>query len=264
MKIDHIWLCALFFAAVFDRSMAGQTFSERYHLQPSDVLEIHYRYTPEFDETVTVQPDGFVSLKIIGDVKLEGLTLEKIRAVILAKASQRLKDPEITLVLKEFEAPYFIVGGEVQNPGRFQVHGTVTAIQAIAMAGGFKYSAKYSQVVLFRRIGGELAKTQVLNLKAAITGSTSELNIELQPGDTLIVPQNSISKIERVILFLAQPRLYLATSRLYCGVTTGVEADAVKIAMAHSSRRGSLTSCRPYFHGYPISDASRGFGIVVC
>lgn len=185
-------------------AVSGQTagFSQhdpRYRLQPSDVLEIHYRYTPEFDQTVTVQPDGFVELRIVGDLKLEGLTLQQIKDTIVEKASQRLKDPEITLVLKEFEKPYFVVAGEVGTPGRFEMHGTVTAVEAIAMAGGFKNSAKHSQVILFRKITPELAKTQVLNLKAAMTGSTSEPNIDLQSGDMLIVPQNRISKVERVV-----------------------------------------------------------------
>ena len=179
------------------------TFSEhdpRYRLQPSDVLEIHYRYTPEHDQTVTVQPDGFVSLPIVGDLKLQGLTLDQVKTALLEKASLRLKDPEITLVLKEFEKPYFVVGGEVDKPGRFEMRGNVTALEAIEMAGGFKdASAKHSQVVLFRKVGPDLARTQILNLKAVIAGSAAEPNITLRPGDMLLVPQNKISKIERLV-----------------------------------------------------------------
>jgi polysaccharide export outer membrane protein len=162
-------------------------------------LDIHYRYTPEFDQSVTVQPDGFVTLQIVGDLKVRGLTLEQVKAAILEKASLRLTEPEITLVLKDFEKPYFVVGGEVGNPGKFEMHGSVTAVQAIAMAGGFKNSSKHSQVVLFRRDGPDLAKTEILNLKAAMTGSASEPNIDLRPGDMLIVPQNRVSKIERYV-----------------------------------------------------------------
>jgi polysaccharide export outer membrane protein len=190
------FLCA---GAASDQMTSFSEHDPRYRVQPSDVLEIHYRYTPEFDQTVTVQPDGFVALQIVGDLKLQGLTVDQVKAAILEKASQRLKDPEITLVLKDFEKPYFVVGGEVGTPGRFEMRGTVTAVQAIAMAGGFKNSAKHSQVVLFRKISPDLAKTQILNLKAAMTGSTSEPNIDLRSGDMLIVPQNRISKIERVV-----------------------------------------------------------------
>jgi polysaccharide export outer membrane protein len=178
-------------------------FSERdprYRLQPSDTLEIHYRYSPEFDQTVTVQPDGFVALQLAGDLKLQGLTVDQAKAAVLQKAAERLKDPEITIVLKDFEKPYFVVGGEVANPGRFEMRGMITPLQAIAMAGGFKTaSAKHSQVILFRRIDREWAKTEILDLKAAMTPSSSEHLTDLRSGDMLIVPQNRISKIERVV-----------------------------------------------------------------
>jgi len=179
------------------------SFSEReprYHLQPSDILEIHYRYSPEFDQTVTVQPDGFVALTLVGDLRVQGLSLDQAKAAILEKASERLKDPEITLVLKEFEKPYFTVGGEVQTPGRFEMRGQVSPLQAIAMAGGFKtLSAKNSQVILFRRVGPDLAKTQILDLAMASGPHSGEPMSDLRAGDMLLVPQNKISKIERYI-----------------------------------------------------------------
>ncbi len=201
MQIDRLLLMAVLLCCEGGVAQTTQfaDHSPRYRIQPSDVIETHYRYTPEFNQTITVQPDGFVTLQIVGDMKLQGLTVAEAQAAILSKASQRLKDPEITLVLKEFEKPYFVVGGEVATPGRFEMRGTVTALQAIAMAGGFKTSSKHSQVILFRKISPELARTQILNLKAAMTASTSEPNIDLQPGDMLIVPQNRISKIERVV-----------------------------------------------------------------
>ncbi len=179
------------------------SFSERdprYHIQPSDILEVHYRYSPEFDQTVTVQPDGFVALVLVGDTKLQGLTLDQAKATILEKAAQRLKDPEIAVALKEFEKPYFTVGGEVGTPGRYEMRGPVSPVQAIAMAGGFKAaSAKHSQVILFRRMGPDLAKTQIIDLKTATSPSASESLSDLRTGDMLYVPQNRISKIERIV-----------------------------------------------------------------
>jgi polysaccharide export outer membrane protein len=174
--------------------------SPRYLLQPTDVLEVHYRYTPEFDQTVTVEPDGFVGLQIVGDLKVQGLTLDEVKTAILEKARLRLRDPDVNLLLKEFEKPYFVVGGAVTNPGRYEMRGRVSPIQAVAIAGGFKEgSAKSSQVVLFRRVGPDLAKTEVFNLKAAMSPSATEALGDLRSGDTLIVPQNRISKIERFV-----------------------------------------------------------------
>lgn len=187
--------------AIFSQTAGFADRDPRYRLQPTDVLEVHYRYTPEFDQTVAVQPDGHVSLQIVGDVKVQGLTVEEAKAEILAKAALRLREPEITLVLKEFEKPYFVVGGEVTNPGRFEMRGQLTALQAVAMAGGFKtLSAKHSQVILFRRVGPDLAKTELLDLKRVMDPSApSEPLADLHSGDLLIVPQNRVSKIERFI-----------------------------------------------------------------
>ena len=82
-------------------------------LHPGDVLDIQYRYTPEFNQTVTVQPDGFISLEIGGDVKVAGRNLEQVRNIILTKARTRLASPELIVVLKEFQKPYVVVAGEV-------------------------------------------------------------------------------------------------------------------------------------------------------
>ena len=198
-------LTRIFFFAIGAGLAVAQTDSfadrnPRYLLQPSDVLEIHYRYSPEFDQTVTVQPDGFVSLQLVGDLKLRSLTVDQAKTAILEKASQRLKDPEITVVLKEFEKPYFMVGGEVANPGRFEMRGSMTALQAIAMAGGFKSaSAKHSQVILYRRVGPDMAKAEILDLKAAMSPTSTEPLADLHSGDLLVVPQNNVSKIERFV-----------------------------------------------------------------
>jgi polysaccharide export outer membrane protein len=201
----HIVLVRTFLSLVCAGIAVAQMapFSEReprYRLQPSDILEIRYRFSPEFDQVVSVQPDGFVALQLVGDLKLQGLTVDQAKAAILEKAAERLKDPEITLVLKEFEKPYFTVGGEVATPGRFEMRGPVTPLQAIAMAGGFKsVSAKHSQVILFRRVGSELAKAEILDLKTAMSPSATERLPDLHAGDMLIVSQNSISKIERMV-----------------------------------------------------------------
>lgn len=180
------------------------SFSERdprYRLQPSDVLEVHYRYSPEFDQTATVQPDGFLALVLVGDIKVQGMTMAQAQEAILAKSVKRLKDPEITVVLKEFEKPYFVVGGEVNTPGKFEMRGPVSPLQAITIAGGFKpMTAKNSQIILLRRVGPDLAKTEVLNLKDMMNPKKkSEPIADLRSGDMLIVPQNQISKIERIV-----------------------------------------------------------------
>ncbi len=171
----------------------------RYTLNPGDVVEVQYRYTPEYNQTVTIQPDGYVSLEIVGDVKIGGLTLEQVRTAIIKKASVRLNDPEVALLLKEFQKPYFVVAGEVAQPGKFEMRESVTALQAIILAGGFKDSAKSSQIILFRKINSEMAEVKVINLKKIKRTTDLEKDLALQAGDMLVVPQNTITKIERYV-----------------------------------------------------------------
>ena len=183
------------------QSAAAAGAESYYRLQPSDVIMVKYRYTPEYDATVTVQPDGFVALPIVGDVKVAGLTVSDARREIVVRASERLRDPDLSVELREFLRPRFVVGGEVGKPGQYELRGRVTLLEAVAMAGGFKTTAKHSQVLLFRRYDAERAVTRVVDAKALARADFKEEDPELRPGDFLFVPQNRISKVERFVPF---------------------------------------------------------------
>jgi polysaccharide export outer membrane protein len=171
----------------------------RYRLCASDAITLTFPLTPEFDQTVNVQPDGFVSLAGAGDVHVEGLTTAESVLAVQAAYSKILHDPLVTIELKDFNKPYFIVGGQVSKPGKFDLRGYTTATEAIAMAGGFNDSAKHSQVLLFRRVNNNWLAVQSLDLKHILRGQDVREDVEIQPGDMLFVPQNLISKIEKFI-----------------------------------------------------------------
>jgi len=170
---------------------------ERYLVQPGDVLEVQYRYSPEFNQTMTVQPDGYVSLQVGGDVKVAGKNVEQVRQLILQQAGERLQDPEAVVFLKEFQKPYFVVAGEVVQPGKIEMRERITAIQAIMLAGGLKETARSSQILLFRKINSDIAEVKVLNFKKIKRTSDLENDLTLQPGDMLLVPRDTLSKVER-------------------------------------------------------------------
>jgi len=171
----------------------------RYRLCASDVIALTFPLTPEFDQTVSVQPDGFVSLAGAGDVHLEGLTTaESINAVKNAYGKV-LRDPIVTIELKDFNKPYFIVGGQVGHPGKFDLRGDTSTTQAIAIAGGFTEAAKHSQVLLFRRANNDWYEVKLLNLKKVLQGHDIHEDTQVRDGDLLYVPQNFISKIKKLI-----------------------------------------------------------------
>jgi polysaccharide export outer membrane protein len=180
-----------------------------YRLQKSDVVEIRFTLSPEFDQTIPIQPDGYISLRAAGNLFAEGLTVNELLESVKQAYQPILHDPEVTVVLKDFEKPSFIAAGQVGRPGRYELRSTTGVAEAIAIAGGFTEQAKHSQVVLFRKITDGVVETHVLNLKAMLASRNLEEDLELRPGDMLFVPQNRISKI----------RKYLPTSSLSTFVT---------------------------------------------
>jgi polysaccharide biosynthesis/export protein len=183
-----------------------------YRLRPSDAVEISFTVAPEFNQTLTVQPDGYVMLKDAGMVEVQGLNLQEFSDAVEKAYRGYLHDPQVAVALKDFERPYFIVGGEVGKPGKYELRSDTTVAEAVQIAGGMTQQAKHSQVVLFRRVNDELVETRLLNLKKMMKQRQSgglEEDAHLLPGDLVFVPQNSISKIAR---YLTKPALSMYVS----------------------------------------------------
>jgi polysaccharide biosynthesis/export protein len=179
----------------------------RYKIGANDVLDLTFRYTPEFNQEVTVQPDGYIQLKgLPADVHAQGLTVVELTASLQKAYSTILREPVINIILKDFDKPYFIAGGFVGKPGKYDLRGTTTASQAVAIAGGFADGAKNSQVVLFRRYSDDWVETKVLDLKTVLKGKNLNEDTVLQPGDMLFVPKSTFAKIEKFL-----PRTSLGT-----------------------------------------------------
>jgi len=95
--------------------------------------------------------------------------------------------------------PYFIAGGEVAHPGKFDLRDDTTLTEAIAIAGGFTESSKHSQVLLLRRVSHDWVEVTKLDVKKMFQTANLTEDLHLQPGDMFFVPQNSISKIRKWI-----------------------------------------------------------------
>jgi polysaccharide biosynthesis/export protein len=184
-----------------DRGQAPQLQhrNRRYQLHSADVLELNFPFTPEFNQTVTVQPDGYVTLRGVDSIRVEGQTLPELNDSLRAVYGKILHDPVINVELKDFEKPFFIVGGEVGRPGKFDLRGETTATEAVAIAGGLRDSAKHSEVVLFHRVPDGWVQVKKLNMKKMLKDANLNEDAYLQPGDFLYVPKNAMSKISRFI-----------------------------------------------------------------
>jgi protein involved in polysaccharide export with SLBB domain len=180
-----------------------------YRLNRSDVVALSFTLSPEFDQILTVQPDGYVFLKDAGSVAARGLTLDEFRLAVRQAYTGYLHDPQVAVALKEFEHPYFVAGGEVGHPGKYELRTDTSLLEAVQIAGGFTHEARHSQVVLFRHVNDDLVEAHVFDVKKMLKEKTLSEAPRLKPGDLVFVPQNSISKIER---FISKPSLSMYVS----------------------------------------------------
>lgn len=186
-------------AAASNSATVDSTFRDRYpryKVRSGDAFDISFELSPEFNQSASVQPDGFITLRGIGDVHVAGQTVPELTATIRKAYSQILHEPLLSITLKDFEKPYFIADGQVGRPGKYDLRGDTTLTEAVAMAGGFLDSAKHSQVLLFRRIDDQWVSAKIINVKKMEKDGKLAEDPLLHPGDMLFVPKNSFSKIK--------------------------------------------------------------------
>src|SRR5438105_3314063 len=180
-----------------NQAPAFQERHPRYRIQAGDVIALSFSFTPEFNQTITVQPDGYINLRGIGDVHISDKTVPEVVEAVRTAYSKILRAPAITVELKDFEKPYFIVGGEVARPGKYDLRGDTTILEAVTMAGDLKAQSNSSQVLLFRRASKDLVEVKQLNLKRILRTRNLAEDTYLRPGDMVFVPKSILSKLDR-------------------------------------------------------------------
>jgi polysaccharide export outer membrane protein len=175
-----------------------QSRASRYKIAPGDSFDLNFELSPEFNQSgVAVQPDGFVTLRGIGDIQVKGQTVPELTQTLRTAYGKILNDPIISVSLKDFEKPYFVADGQVGKPGKYDLRGEVTLTQAIAIAGGFTDASRHSQVLLFRRVSDQWMEAKIINVKKMEKAGNLKEDPTLHPGDMLFVPKNTMSKIDK-------------------------------------------------------------------
>jgi len=182
-----------------DKDVQFQERNPRYAIRAGDSFDVTFELSPEFNQSVVVQPDGFITLKGVGDVHVAGQTVPELTKTLHDAYNKILNDPLVVVVLKDFEKPYFTASGQFVHPGKYDLRGDVTLTEAIAMAGGFNETAKHSQVLLFRRVNDDWLEAKVFNVKEMLKQRNLHEDPRLKPGDMVYVPKNAISKIKPFI-----------------------------------------------------------------
>jgi len=158
-----------------------------YLIGADDILQIVYWREKELSAEAVVRPDGMISLPLLNDIRAAGLTPEQLRSELTAAASKFVEDPTVTVVVKAINSRKVFVTGQVSKPGPYQLNGYTTVMQLIATAGGLAEYANKSKIIVLRTEAGK-SLALPFNYEEVTAGKRLQQNVELRPGDTVVVP----------------------------------------------------------------------------
>jgi polysaccharide export outer membrane protein len=158
-----------------------------YVIGPEDVLGVVFWRDQDMTGDVTVRPDGMVTLPLLGDLHAAGLTPDALRDQVQKAASKYVQDPNVTIVVRTINSRKVFITGEVTTPGAYPLTSPRTVMQLIALAGGLTEYADSKNITVMRTEQGT-QRSFKFNYKDVAGGKKLEQNIQLKPGDTVVVP----------------------------------------------------------------------------
>jgi polysaccharide biosynthesis/export protein len=171
-----------------EQPAAGKAHDDTYAIGADDVLSINVWKEPELTRAVPVRSDGKISLPLIGELQAAGTTPKQLEEDIAKKLASYVSEPEVTVIVQEIRSRKFNVLGMVARPGSFPITHTMTVLDAIAVAGGFRDFAKQKSIYVLRQQPDGTQARLPFNYKDVVKGKSIEQNVKLQPGDTVVIP----------------------------------------------------------------------------
>ncbi len=173
-----------------------------YTVQGGDWINVNFTIATTFSESVPVRPDGYVALVGAPEVYVMGKTMAEVTdEVTKAYAGILSEKPLLTIAVRNFQNPYFVVSGQVARPGKYFLHGATTLAQSIDIAGGFVgATAKDSEALLLRRTSRDFVQVRKVDLKWIDKGELYN-DINLENGDMVFIPKNRLSKVQPFISY---------------------------------------------------------------
>jgi polysaccharide export outer membrane protein len=175
------------------RSEAGLTAPSRaaedpaYKIGAQDLLKIDVWKEEQLTRTAPVRPDGKITLPLLNDVQAAGLTPMELAGVICDQLKKYINNPQVTVSVTEINSRRVYLTGEVSKAGAYALLPHMTVLQALSSGGGFTQFARVKNIYVLRTENGKQVKMP-FNYKEAVRGENPEQNIELLPGDVIVVP----------------------------------------------------------------------------
>jgi polysaccharide export outer membrane protein len=158
-----------------------------YKIGAQDVLKIDVWREDQLTRTVPVRPDGKITLPLLNDIQAVGLTPMELAGAIRDELKKFITNPQVTVSVMEINSRRIYVNGEVNKAGAYQLVPHMTVLQALSGSGGFTTFARIKNIYVLRNVNGKAVRIP-FNYKEAIKGKNVNQNIELQPGDVIVVP----------------------------------------------------------------------------
>lgn len=162
--------------------------STDYVIGIGDVLAINVWKDADLSKTMPVRPDGKISLPVIGDIAVAGLTTGELQERLVTKLGPYVRNPQVNVIIEQIRSRTFNVMGKVSKPGSFDLIKPTSLLDAIALAGGFTEYARVSHIHVLRTLPDGSQTVIPFNYKALIKGKRPADNLAIQPGDTVVVP----------------------------------------------------------------------------
>ena len=170
----------------------------RYRVNRSDIMSLSFPLSPELNQKVTIQPDGYINLQNAGSLYVQGMTVPEVVQAIKGAYVNILHDPIVDVDLVDFQKPFVVVTGQVTKPGQYDLRADLTVTEAIAVSGGFLPTAK-TQVLLYHRVSAGWVEVKKLNLKEILQGKNVAEDVQMQPGDMVFVPEKFIANFKKYV-----------------------------------------------------------------
>jgi polysaccharide biosynthesis/export protein len=176
--------------------LAAPMAADVYRAGRGDELNFRFTYVPELNTVATVRSDGQVSLPLVGDVQVQGLSMPEIASKIEAALAGKVKRPQVVVnVQGAVSSQRVFVGGEVMRPGAQGLIGPVTVMQAVVAAEGLKDTANASEVLVLRQVAGASQQVLKVRLDRLMAGDTQAQDVVLRPQDVVIVPRSGVASL---------------------------------------------------------------------
>jgi polysaccharide export outer membrane protein len=161
---------------------------QEYVIGPEDILAIDVWHQPEISRVEPVRPDGKITLPLVGEIEASGQTTNSLQAAIARRLTNYIHDPAVTVIVQDARSHRFNIIGDVLRPGSYPLGTQMSVLDAIAVAGGFGEFAKVTNIYVVRPSANGSSLRIPFNYKDAVRGDKRDLDLELDPGDTVIVP----------------------------------------------------------------------------